>query len=87
MEPGPICSRPSSPIEAIASACASKSLMMITSSSDSAVSMSFGLITHPALVSGISSALTGPATAMIAERGWTEVLSRMLVCSASSMLA
>lgn len=49
--------------------------------------MSFGLITQPAFVSGISSPRIGPATARIAERGCTEVLSRMLFCIASSIVS
>ncbi len=49
--------------------------------------MSLGRNTQPALVSGISSPLIGPATARIADRGWTEVLSRMLFCIASSIVS
>ncbi|MNY58963.1 hypothetical protein D3C86_1953610 [compost metagenome] len=31
--------------------------------------------------------MIGPATARIAERGWTDVLSRILFCSASSIVS
>lgn len=67
--PEPIGSRLSSSRAAIARACASKSLMTMTSFRPSLASMSFGLTTQWQLVNGISSPSIGPAIARMVETG------------------